>query len=119
MAAKRGIAFQEKVSRLLSKQSGKPVLKANRSLSLRDTVADRKQRKGEATCVTEMSALMVCWKQQNFAEEPCSYEMKSFFTCVEEAKAMKNKTESTKAERLPPKVAKTLLKRYPNLHTEI
>ncbi|XP_035518961.1 coiled-coil-helix-coiled-coil-helix domain-containing protein 1 [Morone saxatilis] len=111
MAAQGGVAFQEKVSRLLSKHNGRPVLKPNRTLALRDSVANRKQKKGGS-----------CWKQHTFADEPCSYEMKSFFTCVEKAQAaMKNKTDQTsmKGERLPPKVAITLLKRYPNLHTEI
>lgn len=46
MAAQRGIQFQEKVSRLLSRQNGKPVLKPNRTLALKDAVANRKLKKG-------------------------------------------------------------------------
>lgn len=46
MAAQGGVLFQEKVSRMLSRRDGKPVLKPNRSLSLRDAVANRKMRKG-------------------------------------------------------------------------
>lgn len=46
MAAQGGVVFQEKVSRLLSRQDGKPVLKPNRPLALRDAVANRKLKKG-------------------------------------------------------------------------
>ncbi|XP_030296738.1 small ribosomal subunit protein mS37 [Sparus aurata] len=122
MAAQRGIQFQEKVSRLLSRQNGKPVLKPNRTLALKDAVANRKLKKGEATCITEMSVLMACWKQNNFVDGLCSNEVKDFYICVEKAQAaMKNKSEQTKMQggRLHPKQATTLLKRFPNLRTEI
>ncbi len=46
MAAQGGVLFQEKVSRLLSRQDGKPVLKPNRPLALKDAVANRKLKKG-------------------------------------------------------------------------
>ncbi|XP_026209448.1 coiled-coil-helix-coiled-coil-helix domain-containing protein 1 isoform X1 [Anabas testudineus] len=117
-----GVLFQEKVSRLLSKRDGKAVLKPNRPLALRDAVANRKLKKGEATCITEMSMLMACWKQNNFVDGLCSDEVKSFYTCVEKAQAaMKDKSEknSHQGGRLHPKLATTLLKRYPNLRTEI
>lgn len=39
----------------------------------------------EATCITEMSVLMACWKQNNFADSLCFTEMKSFYTCVDKA----------------------------------
>ncbi|XP_022624769.1 coiled-coil-helix-coiled-coil-helix domain-containing protein 1 [Seriola dumerili] len=122
MAAQGGILFQEKVSRLLSRQDGRPVLKPNRTLALRDAVANRKLKKGEATCVTEMSVLMACWKQNNFVDGVCSTETKAFYSCVEEAQAaMKNKSNLTsmKGGRLHPKQATTLLKRYPNIRTEV
>lgn len=41
-----GYVIQEKVSRLLSKQLGKPVLKPNKPLVLKDEVANRKPKKG-------------------------------------------------------------------------
>ncbi|KAM6922776.1 small ribosomal subunit protein mS37 [Lycodopsis pacificus] len=122
MAAQGGILFQEKVSRLLSGHNGKPVLKPNRTLALRDAVANRKLKKGEATCITEMSFLMACWKQNNFVDGLCSTEMNSFYSCVGKAQAaMKSKSDqpSLQGGRLPPKLATTLLKRYPNLRTEI
>lgn len=47
MAAQgRGVVFQEKVSRLLSRANGKPVLKPNKRLALGDSVANRRLRKG-------------------------------------------------------------------------
>ncbi|XP_076600098.1 small ribosomal subunit protein mS37 [Chaetodon auriga] len=122
MAAQRGDLFQEKISRLLSRSNGKPVLKPNRTLALRDAVANRKLKKGEATCIPEMSVLMACWKQNNFVDSLCSNEMKAFYTCVEKAQAaMKNKSEQINIQggRLHPKQATTLLKRYPNLRTDI
>ncbi|XP_029376839.1 small ribosomal subunit protein mS37 [Echeneis naucrates] len=122
MAAQGGVSFQEKVGRLLSRRDGKPVLKPSRTLALRDEVANRKVKKGEATCVTEMSVLMACWKQNNFVDSLCSTEMNSFYSCVEKAQAaLKNKSDeiSSQAGRLPPKQATTLLKRYPNLCSEI
>lgn len=46
MASNVGIEFLEKVSRLLSRQNKKPVLKPNRPLVLKDAVANRKLQKG-------------------------------------------------------------------------
>ncbi|XP_033835885.1 coiled-coil-helix-coiled-coil-helix domain-containing protein 1 [Periophthalmus magnuspinnatus] len=115
-------SIQDKVSRLLSRQNGKPVLRPNRPLSLRDAVANRKPQKGEATCITEMSLMMACWKQNNFVEGLCSSEMQTFYSCVQKAQAaMRNKTYTTGQDtgRLLPKQATTLLKRFPNLRTEI
>ncbi|XP_019959112.1 small ribosomal subunit protein mS37 [Paralichthys olivaceus] len=122
MAAQGGIQFQEKVSRLLSRHKGKPVLKPNRTLALRDAVANRKLQKGEASCITEMSVLMACWKQNTFVDGLCSNEINTFYACVKEAQAAaKNKSEqnSTQGGRLHPKLATSLLKRYPNIRTEI
>ena len=39
----------------------------------------------EATCITEMSVLMACWKQNNFLDGLCSNEVKDFYICVEKA----------------------------------
>lgn len=115
MAAYGGNAFQEKVSRLLSREHGKPVLKPNRTLALRDAVANRKLKKGgktrtgididvnvhahktflnvlashtfstEATCITEMSVMMACWKRNNFVDGLCSNETSSFYKCVQDS----------------------------------
>ncbi|XP_071337739.1 small ribosomal subunit protein mS37 [Trachinotus anak] len=122
MAAQGGAPFLEKVRKLLGRQDGKPVLKPNRTLALRDAVANRKLKKGEATCVTEMSVLMACWKQNNFVDDLCSNEMKAFYSCIEKARAsMKSKSDQSSIQggRLHPKQATVLLKRYPNLRTEV
>uniref|UniRef100_A0A3Q2T7B5 Coiled-coil-helix-coiled-coil-helix domain containing 1 n=1 Tax=Fundulus heteroclitus TaxID=8078 RepID=A0A3Q2T7B5_FUNHE len=85
MAAQGGAPFLEKVNKLLCRQNGKPVLKPNRPLVLKECVANRKPKKGEATCITEMSVLMACWKQNNFVDGLCSNEIHSFYTCVQNA----------------------------------
>ncbi|XP_077585071.1 small ribosomal subunit protein mS37 [Stigmatopora nigra] len=122
MAVQGGQLFQEKVSRLLSKQNGKPVLKPNKALVLKDRVTSRKPKKGEATCITELSIMMACWKQNNFVESLCSQEMDEFSSCVKKAQISLNNTiEDTTHQkgRLQPKQATTLLKRYPNQCIEI
>ncbi|KAM7408054.1 hypothetical protein PAMA_001958 [Pampus argenteus] len=122
MATQGGVLFQEKVSKLLSRQNGKPAIKPSKPLVLKDSVASRKPKKKEATCITEISVMMACWKQNNFMDGLCSDEIKSFYTCVETTRAaMKNAKEQTRNQgvRLSPKEATTLLKRYPNLHYEI
>ncbi|XP_030626937.1 small ribosomal subunit protein mS37 [Chanos chanos] len=123
MAMQSGIALQQKVSRLLSKQHGKPVLKPNKPLALKNEVANRKLKKGEATCVTEMSLLMACWKQNDFKDALCSNEVTTFYKCVERAqaemRAKGNQQGAGQGGRLLPKQATSLLKRYPNLSQEV
>ncbi|XP_077437798.1 small ribosomal subunit protein mS37 [Vanacampus margaritifer] len=119
MAAQGGILFQEKVNRMVSKQNGKPVLKPNKPLVLKDSVTSRKLNKGEATCVTELSVMMACWKQNNFVESLCSNQMGDFYSCVEKAQASRKKRGASLQGRLTPKQTTTLLKRYPTPHSEI
>ncbi|XP_061915003.1 coiled-coil-helix-coiled-coil-helix domain-containing protein 1 [Entelurus aequoreus] len=122
MAAQGGTSFHLYVRRLLSKENKKPVLKPNKPLILGDAVASRKPKKGEATCITELSVMMACWKQNAFVDQLCSNEMSDFYTCVKKTQAaMKNASEQTNVPggRLPPKHVNTLLKRYPNILNEI
>nr|XP_023677327.1 coiled-coil-helix-coiled-coil-helix domain-containing protein 1 isoform X1 [Paramormyrops kingsleyae] len=81
----QGIALQQKLSLMLSKTVGKPVLKPNKPLALKDEVANRKMKKGEATCIMEMSLLMACWKENEFNNALCSSEVQTFFKCAEKA----------------------------------
>ncbi|XP_006630947.1 small ribosomal subunit protein mS37 [Lepisosteus oculatus] len=122
MAAK-GTGLQVKVRRLLSKEMGKPVLKPNKPLALRNEVANKKMRLGEASCITEMSLLMACWKESNFSDAACSKEVQTFYQCTAQAQAERKAAQGQhsmgQGGRLPPKLANTLLKRYPNLHIEI
>ncbi|XP_054652931.1 coiled-coil-helix-coiled-coil-helix domain-containing protein 1 [Dunckerocampus dactyliophorus] len=122
MAAQGATLLQHKVSRLLSKENGKPVLKPNKPLILKDGVANRKPKKGEATCVTELSVMMACWKQNNFVDSLCSKEMGDFHKCVQKTRAARKDTSgqtTLSGGHLPPKQATTLLKRYPNILSEI
>ncbi|XP_013860142.1 small ribosomal subunit protein mS37 [Austrofundulus limnaeus] len=116
------IQFQEKVRKLLSRYKKKPVLKPNKPLVLQDRVSSRSVDKGDATCLTEMSVMMACWKENNFVDTFCSREIDTFYTCVNKVlEARKNKSEqgSTTKGRLTPKQATTLLKRFPNPVTEV
>ncbi|XP_048845175.1 coiled-coil-helix-coiled-coil-helix domain-containing protein 1-like [Brienomyrus brachyistius] len=118
----QGIALQQKLSRMLSKTVGKPVLKPNKPLALKDEVANRKMKKGEATCIMEMSLLMACWKEHEFNDALYSSEVQAFFKCAEKAEAArKAKADGTVGQHgvLYPKQANTLLKRYPNHFKEI
>lgn len=110
--------IQEKVNRLMSRERHKPVIRPQRPLVLKDSVASRKPRKGEALCVTEMSVMMACWKQNNFVESLCSSQVQAFYSCVRNAKAS-SKSKPTSTGILLPKEATTLLKRFPNIKTEI
>ncbi|XP_034041442.1 coiled-coil-helix-coiled-coil-helix domain-containing protein 1 [Thalassophryne amazonica] len=122
MAAQEGLAIQEKVSRLLNREKRKPILKPTRPLVLKDRVGNHRRTKAEVVCVTEMTAMMACWKQNGFVEAMCTSEMKAFHTCVQQARAAKKaemQQSSTHGGHLSQKEATTLLKRFPNLTTEI
>ncbi|XP_066549363.1 small ribosomal subunit protein mS37 [Amia ocellicauda] len=121
--AYQATGLHAKVSRLLSKEMGKPVLKANKPLALKNEVANRKMKKGEASCITEMMAVMACWKQNDFKDTPCSKEVQTFYRCTAKAqaelKAQQGQHRKGQGERLPPREANTLLRRHPNLYNEI
>ncbi|XP_028844436.1 small ribosomal subunit protein mS37 [Denticeps clupeoides] len=123
MAAQGTTALQQKVSKLLSRQHGRPVLKPNKPLVLKDEVASRKMRRGEASCITEISLLMACWKKSDFNDALCSSEVKTFYECIAKAQAeMKIKAAqqaSGQGGRLLPRQATSLLKRHPNIRKEI
>ncbi|XP_041032318.1 coiled-coil-helix-coiled-coil-helix domain-containing protein 1 [Carcharodon carcharias] len=117
MAAAGG-NVQARVAWLVSRQHGRPVLKPNKPLVLADRVANRKSRLGEATCITEMSVMMACWKQNEFSERPCTKEIQAFYTCTAKAeaerKARANLDKVGQTGTLTPKQATKLLQRYPN-----
>ncbi|TSK22609.1 Coiled-coil-helix-coiled-coil-helix domain-containing protein 1 [Bagarius yarrelli] len=114
-----GYVIQDKVARLVSKQLGKPVLKPNKSLVLKDKVANSKTKKGEASCVTEMALMMACWKQNDFNTKLCSNELTVFYRCIkkaqEQAREWAKQQTISQEGRLLPKQATKLLKRYPNM----
>ncbi|XP_036430404.1 coiled-coil-helix-coiled-coil-helix domain-containing protein 1 [Colossoma macropomum] len=120
--AVQGAGVETALRRLLSRERGRPVLKPNKPLRLKDEVANRRPEKGEATCITEMSILMACWKQNDFNNTVCSNEVSAFYRCIEKAQAEREKAKRQalgQGGRLLPKQANKLLKRYPNLRQEI
>ncbi|XP_037660695.1 coiled-coil-helix-coiled-coil-helix domain-containing protein 1 [Choloepus didactylus] len=96
----------------------KPVLKPNKPLILADRVGERRREKGEATCITEMSVMMACWKQNEFRDEACKKEIQDFFDCASKAEAARKTrtTQETLGEfvSLPPRKLNKLIQRFPN-----
>lgn len=39
----------------------------------------------EATCITEMSVMMACWKRNEFRDDACRSEIQNFFDCASKA----------------------------------
>ncbi|XP_068112875.1 small ribosomal subunit protein mS37 [Hyperolius riggenbachi] len=110
-----------KVARLLSRRFGKPVLKPKHPLVLPDHVSNKKDKLAEATCLTEMSVMMACWKENAFNDKICSKEIKSFYGCVAKAEANRKAgvQQELSAGRLPSDKVNKLLRRYPNIKHEI
>jgi len=124
MASRSAIAaFHEKVNRKLNIVDGQPPqLRPTRQLILRDRVGFKQLNKGDAPCVTEMSLMSACWKQNNFVDALCKKEIEMFFKCVTKANAMRANSDDEavgQGGRLHPRVATNLLKRFPNKITEV
>ncbi|XP_069466784.1 small ribosomal subunit protein mS37 [Ambystoma mexicanum] len=119
--ASSGSTLQARVIYLMSGRRGKPALTSKRELALADRVANRKGRLGEATCLTEMSMMMACWKQNAFSDSVCGKEIQAFFTCSAEAEAQRRAGKNSESEtgRLPPNQVNQLLRRFPNIKHEI
>ncbi|XP_049645204.1 coiled-coil-helix-coiled-coil-helix domain-containing protein 1 [Suncus etruscus] len=97
--------------------SRKPVLKPNKPLILADRVGERRRERGEATCITEMSVMMACWKQNEFRDDACRNEIQNFFDCASKAEAarkMRSTQDTSESGNLPPKKMNVLLQRFPN-----
>ncbi|XP_012615642.1 small ribosomal subunit protein mS37 [Microcebus murinus] len=96
----------------------RPVLKPNKPLILANRVGERRRERGEATCITEMSVMMACWKQNEFRDDACRKEIQSFFDCAskaQEARRMRSIQETLgESGSLPPKKLNKLLQRFPN-----
>ncbi|KAF1557091.1 Coiled-coil-helix-coiled-coil-helix domain-containing protein 1, partial [Eudyptula albosignata] len=96
-----------------------PVLRPTRPLVLANKVANRREQAGEAMCITEMSVMMACWKQNNFNDTACAEEIRMFYDCVAKAeKERKNQneedTQSPRGNLTSSKVNK-LLRRFPQI----
>uniref|UniRef100_A0A4X2L0S0 Coiled-coil-helix-coiled-coil-helix domain containing 1 n=1 Tax=Vombatus ursinus TaxID=29139 RepID=A0A4X2L0S0_VOMUR len=70
--------------------SKRPVLKPNKPLVLANRVGAGRRELGEATCITEMSLMMSCWKQNEFSDTICSKEIEDFFDCASKAEVTGN-----------------------------
>jgi len=71
----------------------------------------------EATCITEMSLMMACWKQNEFRDQACRKEIQDFFDCAsraEGARKMRSIQGTGEFGDLPPKKLNKLLQRFPN-----
>ncbi|NXA39892.1 CHCH1 protein, partial [Eudromia elegans] len=62
-----------------------PLIRPPRPLVLANKVANRREQAGEATCITEMSVMMACWKQNDFSSSACAEEIRAFHDCVAKA----------------------------------
>ncbi|NWI28384.1 CHCH1 protein, partial [Sula dactylatra] len=96
-----------------------PVIRPTRPLVLANKVANRREQEGEASCVTEMSVMMACWKQNDFNDTACAEEIRMFYDCV--AKAEKERKDQNKEDTLSPRGNLTsskvnkLLRRFPQI----
>ncbi|KAK7506566.1 hypothetical protein BaRGS_00002041, partial [Batillaria attramentaria] len=88
---------------------------------LRDYVSSKKDKSTAAYCVEEMSVMMACWKRNDFNQQRCSSELRSFHKCVMEAQAAERAARIAAKEgksadgsgRLPSAQVNKLLNRYP------
>ncbi|NXQ90148.1 CHCH1 protein, partial [Nyctibius grandis] len=96
-----------------------PAIRPTRPLVLANKVANRREQAGEATCITEMSVMMACWKQNDFNDAACAEEIRMFYDCVAKAeKERKNQNEEdTLSPRgnLPSNKVNKLLRRFPQI----
>ncbi|XP_021254561.1 coiled-coil-helix-coiled-coil-helix domain-containing protein 1 [Numida meleagris] len=96
-----------------------PAVRPTRPLVLANKVANRRELAGEATCLTEMSVMMACWKQNDFNDKACAEEIRTFYDCV--AKAEEERREKKDEYALSPKgnisssKVNSLLRRFPNI----
>uniref|UniRef100_F6UBC2 CHCH domain-containing protein n=1 Tax=Ornithorhynchus anatinus TaxID=9258 RepID=F6UBC2_ORNAN len=60
----------------------RPVLKPNKPLVLGTRAGERRRELGEATCITEMSLTMACWRHNKFSDSVCAKEIQVFRDCA-------------------------------------
>uniref|UniRef100_A0A8D0B2R7 CHCH domain-containing protein n=1 Tax=Salvator merianae TaxID=96440 RepID=A0A8D0B2R7_SALMN len=101
------------------KVAERPRVKFPRALVLADKVSNRSVKQGEATCITEMTLMMACWKQNEFSDSACSKEVQTFLDCVakaeEEHKRQSLQESMGQSKTLDSKQINKLLKRFPNI----
>ncbi|XP_067421543.1 small ribosomal subunit protein mS37-like [Emydura macquarii macquarii] len=73
-------------------------------------------------CMSELTLMTACWKQNEFNDAACAKEIQTFYDCV--AKADAERKERLKEEslarmgNLSPKPVNKLLKRFPNITSD-
>ncbi|KAM6265870.1 small ribosomal subunit protein mS37 [Porphyrio hochstetteri] len=95
-----------------------PVIRPTRPLVLANKVANRREQAGEASCITEMSVMMACWKRNDFNDTACAEEIRMFYDCVAKAeKEHKNQSEDALSPRgsFPSSKVNKLLRRFPQI----
>ncbi|XP_060092307.1 small ribosomal subunit protein mS37 [Heteronotia binoei] len=102
------------------RRGGKPPpMRPSRPLVLADHVSNRRRSLGEATCITEMSLMMACWKQNEFSDVTCSREIQAFLDCASKAegerKAKLLQESLDRSGTLGAKQINRLLHRFPNI----
>uniref|UniRef100_A0A6I8NXD1 CHCH domain-containing protein n=2 Tax=Ornithorhynchus anatinus TaxID=9258 RepID=A0A6I8NXD1_ORNAN len=117
MAASATPSLRGRLARLGNPR--RPVLKPNKPLVLGNRVGEQRRELGEATCITEMSLMMACWRQNEFSDSVCAKEIQGFHDCAAKAEVerkLKAKQDSQGSSGgLSPKQVNKLLQRFPNI----
>lgn len=90
-------------------------LSHRRPLKLKNSVSQTRKTLGTATCVSEMNAVMSCWKMNDFNGKPCSQEIKAFLECASRADATR-KSEGRAdlgTTELSPSIVTDMLRKTP------
>ncbi|XP_064388758.1 small ribosomal subunit protein mS37-like [Halichondria panicea] len=56
-----------------------------RAMKLKSSVRMSRKSSSSPTCMSEMTAVMSCWKVNTFDDVSCTSEIKRFLECVEKA----------------------------------
>uniref|UniRef100_A0A803YQ77 Coiled-coil-helix-coiled-coil-helix domain containing 1 n=1 Tax=Meleagris gallopavo TaxID=9103 RepID=A0A803YQ77_MELGA len=90
-----------------------------RAAALRVLAGGSRERLPEATCLTEMSVMMACWKQNDFNDKACAEEIRTFYDCVaraeKERKEKKDEYTLSHKGNMPSSTVNRLLRRFPNI----
>ncbi|KAJ7324433.1 hypothetical protein JRQ81_017453 [Phrynocephalus forsythii] len=88
-------------------------------LALADKIRRQPREVQEAECITEMSLMMACWKQNEFNDTACVEEIQAFQRCAAESEAKykeKLKREAMgQTDNFNVKTMNQLLKEFPNI----
>ncbi|KAI8521657.1 PREDICTED: coiled-coil-helix-coiled-coil-helix domain-containing protein 1-like [Branchiostoma belcheri] len=96
------------------------VKKLTKELILKDKVKFQKNRLGAATCLTEMSLMMACWKENDFKDSACAKEIAAFHKCTQEATKERRRVKEADLKgvvqegRLSSRNTNKLLQRFPH-----